>query len=173
MMMMIPGYTYISKPRAVRAGERASGGVAVAVHASVANAVKVYDFTDQQYDEALWLVMPGQGGARKLFIGVVYMPDMGKSASVRSAAYSALQEDLEYLSSRGSVLVMGDFNARVGRASGPAERIGMHGESTVNDNGRLLLSLLNTVNLYSLNARTAPTSPHQHIACDRSHGGTR
>jgi hypothetical protein len=27
----IPGYTYISKPRVVRAGERASGGVAVAV----------------------------------------------------------------------------------------------------------------------------------------------
>jgi hypothetical protein len=68
---------------------------------------------------------------------------------------------------------MGDFNARVGRASGTAERIGMHGESTVNDSGRLLLSLLNTVNLYSLNARTAPTSPHQHITCDRSHGGTR
>ena len=45
--------------------------------------------------------MPGQGGARKLFIGVVYMPDMGKSASVRNAAYSALQEDLECLSSKG------------------------------------------------------------------------
>jgi hypothetical protein len=58
----IPGYTYISKPRVVRAGERASGGVAAAVHASVANAVKVYDFADQQYDEALWLVLPGQGG---------------------------------------------------------------------------------------------------------------
>jgi hypothetical protein len=36
----IPGYTYISKPRAVLAGERASGGIAVAVHAYVANAVK-------------------------------------------------------------------------------------------------------------------------------------
>jgi hypothetical protein len=57
----IPRYTYISKPRVVRAGERASGGVAVAVLASVANAVKVYDFADQQYDEALWLVLPGQG----------------------------------------------------------------------------------------------------------------
>jgi hypothetical protein len=69
-----------------------------------------------------------RGGACKLFIGVVYMPDMGKSASVRSAAYSALQEDLECLSSRGSVLVMGDFNARVGRASDPTARIGMHGK---------------------------------------------
>jgi hypothetical protein len=49
----------------------------------------------------------------------------------------------------------------------------MHGEVTVNDNGRLLLSLLNTVNLYSLNACTAPASPHQHITCDTSHGGTR
>jgi hypothetical protein len=68
---------------------------------------------------------------------------------------------------------MGDFNARVGRASDPTARIGMHGETTVNDNGRVLLSLLNTVNLYSLNARTAPVSPHQHITCDRSHGGTR
>jgi hypothetical protein len=104
------------------------------VHASVANAVKVYDFADQQYDEALWLVLPGQGGARKLFIEVVYMPDMGKSASVRSAAYSALQEDLGCLSSRGSVLVMGDVNARVGRASDPTARIGMHGKTTVNDN---------------------------------------
>jgi exonuclease III len=170
---LIPGYIYMSKPRVVRAGERASGGVGVAVHASVANAVKVYDFADQQYDEAMWLVMPGQGRARKLFIGVVYMPDMGKTAPVRSAAYTALQEDLEYLSSRGSVVVMGDFNARVGSASGPTQRIGMHGETTVNENGRLLLSLLDTTNLYSLNARTVPTSPHQQITCDRSHGGTR
>ncbi|KAF6263071.1 hypothetical protein COO60DRAFT_1635487 [Scenedesmus sp. NREL 46B-D3] len=55
----------------------------------------------------------GQNGAPKRFIAVVYMPDMTKHAPVRRAAYSALQEDLAYLSSRGSVLIMGDFNARV------------------------------------------------------------
>jgi hypothetical protein len=41
----------------------------------------------------------------------------------------------------------------------------MHGESNddVNGNGQLLLSLLSTVNMYALNARTAPPTPEAHL----------
>ena len=60
---------------------------------------------------------------------------------------------------------MGDFNARVGRAAQPTSHIGMHGESNddVNGNGQLLLSLLSTVNMYALNARTPPPTADAHL----------
>ena len=160
-MDLMPGYKYYSKPRVGGRG----GGVGAFVHESLANEVKPFACTHQQYAEALWLVMQKRGAARKMFIGVVYMPDMGKSAAVRQAAYEQVQQDLLHLSSKGSVVVMGDFNARVGRAAQPTSHIGMHGESNddANGNGQLLLSLLSTVNMYALNARTPPPTADAHL----------
>eukprot|EP00775_Hariotina_reticulata_P004854 gene4854-biopygen6608 len=157
----IPGYKFYSKPRPVGRG----GGVAVAVHACLTHEIKPFAFTDQQYDEAIWLVLQRRGQVRKMFIGVVYMPDMSKSASVREAAYTQLQQDMLHLSSQGSVVVVGDFNARVGRAAQPNTHIGMHGESNddVNGNGNLLISMLNSVDMYALNARTPPPTPDAHL----------
>jgi len=157
----IPGYKFYSKPRPGGRG----GGVAVAVHACLTNEVKPFLFSAQQYDETIWLVLQRRGQVRKMFIGVVYMPDMSKGASVREAAYTQLQQDLLHLSTQGSVVVMGDFNARVGRAAQPNAHIGMHGESNddVNGNGNLLLSLLTSVDMYALNARTPPQSPDAHL----------
>eukprot|EP00775_Hariotina_reticulata_P015202 gene15202-biopygen2282 len=157
----IPGYKCYSKPRPVGRG----GGVAVAVHACLTHEIKPFAFTDQQYDEAIWLVLQRRGQVRKMFIGVVYMPDMSKSASVREAAYTQLQQDMLHLSSQGSVVVVGDFNARVGRAAQPNTHIGMHGESNddVNGNGNLLISMLNSVDMYALNARTPPPTPDAHL----------
>ena len=146
------------------------GGVGVAVRASVANSVKLFTFAEQQYDEALWLVVPAQRGARKLFIGVVYMPDEGKPAALKRAAYTALQEDLAFLSRNGSLIVMGDFNARIGRAASPSARFGMYGEAGTNSNGPLLLSLLDSLNMYALNARSPPACPRQHLTLIRSKG---
>ena len=167
---LIPGYIYFSKAR----GGGGSGGVGAAVHVCLAEAVKPFSFATQQYEEAMWFVMQRQGTARKMFIGVVYMPDMSKSSAVRTAAYVALQEDLQYLSTMGAVVVMGDFNARVGQASMPTAHIGMHGEQdhTINSNGRLLLSLLTTLDMYTLNARTAPTSPGAHLTLVRPSGSS-
>ena len=62
-------------------------------------------------------------------------------------------------------MVMGDFNARVGRAASPTEHIGMHGEAHSNANGRLFTSMLDSLDMYSLNARNpAPVNrPDAHL----------
>jgi exonuclease III len=157
----IPGYKYYSKPREGGRG----GGVGVAVHECLAHEVKPLVFATQQYEEAYWLVMQRAGQVRKTFLGVVYMPDMTKPAAVRDEAYAQLQQDLLHLSSLGSVVVMGDFNARVGKASDNVAHIGMYGEpnNDINANGQLLLSMLASLDMYSLNARTAPPTPDAHL----------
>jgi len=160
-MDLIPGYKYYSKARVGGSG----GGVGVAVHACLSQSVKPFTFSNQQYSEAFWLVMQRQGAARKMYIGALYMPDISKPQNVRENAYELLQQDLQFLASKGAVVVMGDFNARVGRATAPTEHIGMHGEQDINANGRLLLSMLSAVDLYALNARApaCESQPDAHL----------
>ncbi len=158
---LLPGYKFYSKARVGGQG----GGVGVAVHSCLSQQVKPFVFRQQQYAEAFWLVMQRQGPARKLYIGAAYMPDISKPQAVRETAYEQLQQDLQWLASRGAVVVVGDFNARVGRASSPTQHIGMHGEPHQNANGRLLVSMLAAVDMYALNARTpAPAGrPDAHL----------
>ena len=57
------------------------------------------------------------------------------------------------------MMLLGDFNARVGTASEIDEVIGMFGEETSNNNGEKLVSFLTEVELVSCNGRTFVMEP--------------
>ena len=54
-----------------------------------------------------------------------------------------LKEDVLSFREKGKVVLLGDFNARVGRSAQIDDVVGMFGENTHNASGNRLLSFLN------------------------------
>ena len=61
--------------------------------------------------------------------------------------------------SKGRVVLLGDFNARVGKSNDVDDVIGMFGEASCNSNGNLLIELLQNCNLMICNGRTMLNDP--------------
>ncbi len=77
-----------------------------------------------------------------LTIVQVYAPTEEATTERKEAFYSELEGVLARIPKRGVVLMMGDFNARVGSANDNFEHImGKHGVRTMNENGNLFLEL--------------------------------
>ena len=53
-------------------------------------------------------------GGRALYIGCVYMPTDSNSVSVMDSVYEQLKQDVLSFKQKGRVVLLGDFNARVG-----------------------------------------------------------
>ena len=70
----------------------------------------------------------------------VYAPTLHAEIGVKEAFYRDLHDLLQQVDSKDNLLILGDFNARVGRDfevwKGVLDR---HGIGNCNDNGRLLL----------------------------------
>ena len=82
-----------------------------------------------------------------MYIGCVYMPTDSNSVSVMDSVYEQLKEDVLSFKQKGRVVLLGDFNARVGKSVDVDDVIGIFGEDFCNGNGNRLISLLNEVEL--------------------------
>ena len=72
----------------------------------------------------------------------VYAPTMDKDDGIKAKFYEEVTQVLAKIPSREKILLMGDFNARVGRDFEAWPRVlGRHGVGNMNSNGQLLLSL--------------------------------
>ena len=91
-------------------------------------------------------------GERGHGVGCVYMPT--DSATVR--CYSKLKEDVLSFREKGKVVLLGDFNARVGRAVDSDDVVGMFGGDTCNSSGNRLISFLHVIDLVVCNGRRDP-----------------
>ena len=87
------------------------------------------------------------------------MPTTTASVSTMDACYENLKKDVLIFKEKGKVMLLGDFNARVGTASEIYVVIGMFGEEISNNNGEKLVSFLTEVDLVSCNGRTFVTEP--------------
>ena len=92
----------------------------------------------------------GGRGRSALYVGRVYMPT--DSASV-AAGYVRLREDVLTFRQKGKVVLLGDFNARVGRSVEVDDVISMLGEDECHASGNRLVSLLNEVDMVVCNGR--------------------
>ena len=81
------------------------------------------------------------------------------SVSVMDSCYERLKEDVLSFREKGKVVLLGDFNARVGRSEQLDDVVGMFGENTCNASGNRLLSFLNEVELMICNGRKLVTEP--------------
>ena len=84
------------------------------------------------------------------------MPTDSNSVSVMDSVYEQLKEDVLSFKQKGRVVLLGDFNARVGKS---VDVIGMFGEDFCNGNGNRLISLLNEVELVICNGRQLVSEP--------------
>ena len=71
----------------------------------------------------------------------------------------SVKEDVLSFREKGQVVLLGDFNARVGRSVEVDDVIGMFGEDTCNDSGNRLISFLNEVELVVCNGRKLVVEP--------------
>ena len=104
-------------PQVAPRGPGRGVGLYALVHVSVLPRVLCDPCSDSR---CLWLrVRGGAGAAGDLFVGGVYLPPFGSPqwrapGSDAAAAFDALRDQTLSLQARGRVLLMGDFNARLG-----------------------------------------------------------
>ena len=83
-------------------------------------------------------------GRSALYVGCVYMPTDSTSIAAVDAGYVRLKEDVLTFRQKGKVVLLGDFNAKVGRSVEVDDVIGMFGEDACNaSGGNRLISFLN------------------------------
>ena len=128
---VIPGFTCIhALPRPLHEGVtnrrqglawQLAGGVALLAHNSIASRVTVLRARADM--GILWVrVAPADADHRPVSIATCYIPHLGSAFYTKPGApsvegiWDALQRDVTEFRSAGSVMLAGDFNARVGRA---------------------------------------------------------
>ena len=79
------------------------------------------------------------------------MPTHGNVKQVYTGRFNLLDEDICMPQSKGRVLLLGDFNLKIGKNDDVDDVIGMFGKSTCNSNGNLLITLLENCNLVICN----------------------
>jgi hypothetical protein len=155
----LAGYTFIGKARQHTTG----GGVGFYVSRALAPIVRAY--TNTALPESIWLeVNNRRQQARPLYIGLAYIPPchLTTNAAIEEA-YTALRADIDRFQQQGEVMVMGDFNSRVGTAPTTGQHIGEWGEAMPADRaGTALINLLHATNLYLLNNRRPNPDPANH-----------
>ena len=75
--------------------------------------------------------MKVRGEKGRLYIGCVCMPTDGSGIATTDDSYNLLKEGVLTFKQKGKVVLLGDFNARVGRSS-EVDVIGIFREETCN-----------------------------------------
>jgi exonuclease III len=107
-------------------------GIGFLVHNQVRGLTSVV--SKDKLHEFMWIKLAGKGNVPDTFICVAYCPTHRYPVEKRRSFYAALLESCTSFMSKGDILLVGDFNARLGQISGD------RGEA--NSNGKLPLSLL-------------------------------
>ena len=147
----VPGYRWFGSPRV----GRRKGGVGFLVLNALLPEVEVC--TGATHLESLWLCVAGHRGERSLYVGCVYMPPV--AVAEEEQHWAALMEDILAFQEKGQVVVLGDFNARVGSAAVNLDVIGRFGETHANASGQRLIQLLHGTGMYALNGRAPCAQP--------------
>ena len=141
------GYTFFwsGKP----ASERREAGVGFAIRSSLIR--KLESHPKGINDRLMIMRMPLQRN-RHITLISAYAPTMSYTAEEKEAFYERLAEVVQSVPSSDKLLLLGDFNARVGSNHNVWEGvIGRHGVGLDNSNGRLLLSFCAQENLFITN----------------------
>ena len=91
---------------------------------------------DVNCNETIWLKIEIRSGV-DLYVGCVYMPTQGNIKPTCTDKFNLLQKDIRKFQSKGRVVLVVDFNARVGKGDGVDDVFGMFGESICNSNGNM------------------------------------
>ena len=119
---------------------------------------EVEHISKAKYEESLWMKVRGQREKEALYLGCIYMPTVSDASSL-DTCYELIREDVLSFKEKGKVVLLGDFNARVGKSVEVDDVIGMFGEEMCNSSGNRLISFLNEVDLVICNSRKFVSEP--------------
>ena len=108
------------------------------------------------YEESVRIKVRGERGGLALYLGCVHMPT---GVAVLDTCYERFKENVLRFREKGKVVLLGDFNARVGKAVDDDDVIGKFGEDTCNASGNRLIFLLQHVELVACNSRELVSDP--------------
>ena len=94
-------------------------------------------------------------GAKYFFFGNIQMPPESKSTvkEIQRNFGEAAVDRRKHRRQGEALVLVRDFNARIGKASNPNENIGHYGELTKNTNGAEMLKFLKNNEMKKLNDR--------------------
>ena len=151
------GYFWVGRNRASQTNSRGEGGVGIFYRKDLCGKVQICE--ESQHAGLMWIKVTLHEG-NHLFLGCFYSPGEGTDAKTMEEIYDELQADILERSSQGRVVLMGDFNARVGDAHPHVAR----GESHKSHNGICLCNLLKTTTMYAINNQSQTTVQATHRA---------
>ena len=131
------GYTFFLKGKPI--GEKHYHGVGFAIRTKLVKHLKGV-FPVGISERLMTMSFPLEGST--LSIISAYAPTLNQSDEEKDSFYGALRDAIDRVPYSNKLLVMGDFNARVGCDYDSWENvIGKHGVGNVNSNGTRLLSM--------------------------------
>jgi exonuclease III len=117
--------------------ERGSQGVGIVLSERMAECLREYECVSPRM---LWARL--KLGLTPIFLVGVYAPDMSKSQASRDEFWEQLREVLLLRKLNERVVMLGDFNAKVGlKRHGYESVLGKFGDKRVNENGECLLNI--------------------------------
>ena len=129
------GYTFFSFGRSET--ERRQSGVGFAIRSPL---VKSLQAVTKRFSDRLMLLRLTLPGDRHVSVVSAYAPTMAYPEETKNSFYADLDRLIRTVSRRDKLIILGDFNARVGRSHEAWKGIiGRHGVGKENSNGTLLL----------------------------------
>ena len=116
--LTLPGFKKPFRIDRPSKGKKAFGGIAVFVKEYLWKVAKICPMKTKN-ENTLWLKISGKDkGYRDIYLGSTYLsPENKKNRVHLKTCMANLREDVELFSSRGSIFLLGDFNARTNRAN--------------------------------------------------------
>ena len=88
-----------------------------------------------------------------MYIGCIYLPIQGTCVNHAEEYYEKLSVDISRFKIKGRVVLLGDFNACVGKGLDSDDVVGSFGEEVCNSNGTKLIELMQQSDLVLWNNR--------------------
>ena len=151
----VPGYLWFGKPICKESEnsnlKRGEGGVGFLIREGLQEVISV--IYDAEYKESIWLKLSLGGRDGSMYIGCIYLPIQGTYVNHVEECYEKLSVDISRFKSKGRVVLLGDFNARVGKGLDSDDVVGSFGEEVCNSNGTKLIELMEQSDLVLWNNR--------------------
>ena len=68
------------------------------------------------------------GRDKSMYVGCIYLPIQGTHVDCVQECYEKLSLDISRFQSKGRIILLGDFNARVGKGLDYDDVVGLYGE---------------------------------------------
>ena len=141
IMELKSGHTlfWVGKPE----GERRDGGIGFAIKTTLVDKIERPSSIN---DRIMKLRIPLTCG-RHLSVLSVYAPTMQATEESIMYFFETLRSTISSVSKEEKLIILGDFNARVGQEHQAWDALGRYGIDKANDNGFLLLQLCSELDL--------------------------